>query len=430
MDFRLTEEQKQIKALVKEFCQREVDQKRMTEILRKNDAAKTMEEIRANYPWDLLEKAHKAGLRTIGLPTKYGGPGPDTDPNMAMAIALEEAGYSGGYVAFILLGLGFEHQSLRVNPYVTEKEREATFPKLLKYTKGMTCGTITEPGGIFGSGGTDIHLPYDEGGSQILKVTARKDGKGWVINGDKMFSNNGAVATVANVLVRTKEGPISESASSFRVRTDTPGVTRTLNKLIFTDFGGNCQYHYDNVRVPESALTGLLHQGCKSMLFIFQYKWQVRSHGVGLLQRFYEHMRDYAKQRVAGGRPIIQHSSTAAKLGDLAMQLEALRALQYRVAFETDQMEKALVKGGVTLAPASNLYWYAIFLDLLKKVSWRFCEAAHDIYGSIATSEDLPLDTFLRYNLMFRGAAFPPEMELMRACWDYDTRYYYETYQG
>ena len=60
----------------------------MTEILRKNDAAKTIEEIQANFPWDLLEKAYKAGLRTIGLPTKYGGPGPDTEPNMAMAAAV------------------------------------------------------------------------------------------------------------------------------------------------------------------------------------------------------------------------------------------------------------------------------------------------------------------------------------------------------
>ncbi len=152
MDFRLTEEQLQIKALVRDFCRKEIDQKRMMTILHKNDAVKTVEEIQKNFPWDILEKAHNVGLRTIGLPTKYGGSGPDTDPNMAMAVALEEAGYSGGLVAFILLGLSFEGQSLRVNPYVSEKEREAMFPKLLKYTGKMTCASITDPGGPLGLG--------------------------------------------------------------------------------------------------------------------------------------------------------------------------------------------------------------------------------------------------------------------------------------
>ena len=106
MDFTLSEEQKQIKALVKDFCEREVDQKRMLQILRKNDAAKTIEDIRANYPWDLEEKAHKAGLQTIGVPAKYGGPGPDTDIAMTMAIAREQAGYSGGLAAWFLIGPG------------------------------------------------------------------------------------------------------------------------------------------------------------------------------------------------------------------------------------------------------------------------------------------------------------------------------------
>ena len=65
MDFALTEEQKQIRTLVRDFCEKEVDQKRINELLRKNDAVKTIDEVRANYPWDLFEKAHELGLLTI-----------------------------------------------------------------------------------------------------------------------------------------------------------------------------------------------------------------------------------------------------------------------------------------------------------------------------------------------------------------------------
>jgi len=421
MDFSLNEEQKQIKALIRDFSKREVDQARMTEILRKNDATKNIEAIRANYPHDLVEKAHNAGLRTIGIPTKYGGPGPDKNQSVTMAVALEEAGYSAGLAAQLLLGPedGFAIQAMRRNPYATEEEREVTFARWLQYSREMGHGTVSEP-----AGSVDIHLPYDEGGDQILQVTAHKDGDEWVINGDKMFCSNGAVIDAVTVFARTKEGPISESASTFRLRADTPGVSRTLNRLIFTDFGGNCQYNYDNVRVPESALVGRLHGAYRNLAYTFQYKWQVRSHGVGLLLRLYEHMHEFAKQRVAGGRPIIQHTNIAAKLGDLAMHLESLRSLHYRVAWETDQMEEA----GVPPPPLGNWYWYQTFLIYLKQVSFRFFEAAHDIYGSVASSDDLPLEGILRYNLHMRAAPLPPDMGLIRACWDYDTRFYYQTY--
>ena len=428
MDFELTEEQKQIKALVREFCKREVDQKRMLEILNKNDAAKTIEEIRANYPHDLEEKAHNAGLLTIGIPTKYGGPGPDTEPNMAITIAKEEAGYSAGLAAWFLVGPDFTVQAMRANPYFTDEQRKQRFAKDLEYSrvKKTVSHSITDPGGPGGSGGVDIHLPYDEGGSQILQVTARKDGDEWVINGDKMYSNDGAMADYHSLTARTKDGPISESLTSFTgIKADAPGVTRILNKLIFTCFGGNCQWYFDNVRVPDSAVVGQVHQAWKQTAFAFQYKWQVRSMGIDILRSLLEHMREYAKQRVGGGKPIIQHSSVAAKLGYLATQLEALRNLQYRAAWENDQMETYMEKTGYAIPPVINMYWYSTLLTFQKKVSFEFFEGAHDIYGSLAGSEDIPVESFLRWNFMWRGAAMPPDMAAARATKDYDDRFYY-----
>ena len=265
-------------------------------------------------------------------------------------------------------------------------------------------------------------MPWDEGGNKVIKVRARKDGDGWVVNGDKMFSGDGAIADVVEILLRTKDGPLSESASLFYVPVDTPGITRSLNKLIFTDFGGNCQYCYDNVRVPDDALFGKLHTGFKHLSFAFLYKWQIRCHGVGLAQRLYEHMRDFAKQRIASGKPIIQYTHVAARLGDLALQIETVKAIMYKVAWETDRAENS----GIISPGAGNWYWYWVFLNLLKQVSWNLCEAAHDIYGSIATSDDFPLESFLRYNLMWRGAAQPPDLGLIKLCNDYDDRYYYE----
>ena len=83
-------------------------------------------------------------------------------------------------------------------------------------------------------------------------------------------------------------------------------------------------------------------------------------------------------------------------------------------------------KYGALNHPYGNWYWYATFLAYQKQVSWRISELVHDIYGSMAASEDLPIAQFYRYNFMWRGAALTPAMALVRACKDYDVRYYYE----
>jgi alkylation response protein AidB-like acyl-CoA dehydrogenase len=418
LNFAFSEEQKQIRTLVRDFCEKEIDQKRMTELLRKNDAVQTIDEVRANYPWDLREKAHKLGLLTIGVPTKYGGPGPDTEPNMAIAVALEEAGYSGGLAqqGWFVVGPYFPSHGLRVDPNISEEDREKHFTGLVN-SVALAAASTSEP-----DGSNDLFMPNDELGSDVMKVKARKEGNEWIINGDKMWSNNAALATKVTVAARTKEGPLSESMSNFLVPVDTPGVTRNLNKLIFMGFDGNCQFNYDNVRIPESALLGKLHRGYDQIAWWFGYKWIARCWGIGTAIRILEHMFEYAKQTVRGGRPLIQHLDTQARLGDLAMRVETMRAFYYKVAYETDQMEKY----GKLQKPYGNWFWYATSLTYQKEVSWRITELAHDIYGSLAGSDDLPIEQFYRYNFMWRGAALTPQMALVRACKDYDIRYYHE----
>ena len=96
MDFSFTEEQKQLKALAKEFCQREADMERFAEIGTKTCEARTVEELRAVFPYDLLEKLHQVGLRQLSVPQEYGGTAPETDVNLTLTMAAEEVGYWGG----------------------------------------------------------------------------------------------------------------------------------------------------------------------------------------------------------------------------------------------------------------------------------------------------------------------------------------------
>lgn len=415
MDFFLTEEQKQIMALVKEFCQREVDHKRLEEIATKTFEARTAEECKAVYPYDLLEKLHNVGLRQLQIPVKYGGTAPETDVNLTLTMAAEEVGYWGGRIVDPLMIPWLFLRAIATNRYVTEEQREWIFSKFITNPRLIVATSVGEP-----AGGTDIHLPYDEGGSSILQVTARKDGNEWVINGNKTFCSNGGTADFIMVAARTdKEAPVSNAMTFFWIPTDAPGITVTPNRMLTLEFGGNCQTHYDDVRVPETNIIGEVNKGFSIIESFFQAHLPGVSGSVGLMQRIYEQMREYAQQRIVGGKPLIQHTSAASKLGELAVNLEALRALLYRGAWEIDQVEES---GGRALGE-SNWFWFTAGYALFKRTSWRFCELATDIYGGMSASIDLPLSGFLKHIFYIRAAGLTVDAELIRAGWDYDARY-------
>jgi acyl-CoA dehydrogenase len=415
MDFSLTEEQKHIKALVKQFCQREVDQKRLEEIAAKTAEARTVEEFRAVYPYDLLEKLHKVGLRQLQIPVKYGGTAPQTDVNLTLTMAAEEAGYWGGRIVEPLMLPWLFLRGIAANMYVTEEQRKWIFSRFIGNPKMVIAASVSEP-----AGGTDIHLPYDEGGSSILQVTAHKDGNEWVINGDKMFCTSSGAADLIMVAARTdKKAPVSQAMTFFWVPADAPGLTLTQNSMLAPEYGGNFQPHYDNVRVPESNLIGQVNKGFSLVENAFEAHLPGVSGSLGIMQRIYDNMREYAKQRIGGGKPIIQHTSIASKLGELAINIEALRALFYRSAWEIDRVEEA---GGRALGQ-SNWFWFAASFALFKQVSWRFCELATDIYGGMSASVDLPLGGFLNHIFYIRAAGLTINSELIRACRDYDNRY-------
>ena len=415
MNFSLTEEQKQIKALAKEFCQREADLKRFEEIGAKTCAARTVEEQRAVFPYDLLEKLHQVGLRQLSVPQKYGGTAPETDVNVTLTMAAEEVGYWGGRIVDPLMIPWLFLRAIATNRYVTEEQRKWIFSKFIENPRLVVATSVGEP-----PGGTDIHLPFDEGGGSILKVTAYKERNEWVINGDKTFCSNGGTADFIMVAARTDKGaPVSRAMTFFWVPTDAPGVMLTPNRMLTLEFGGNCQTHYDHVRVPESNLIGEVNKGFSIIESYFEAHLPGVSGSVGLMQRIYEQMREYAKQRIGGGKPIIEHTSVASKLGEMAVNLEALRSLLYRGAWEIDQVEKA---GGRPLKE-SNWFWFAAGYAFFKQVSWRFCELATDIYGGMSASVDLPLGDFLKHIFYVRAAGLTIDVELIRASRDYDTRY-------
>jgi alkylation response protein AidB-like acyl-CoA dehydrogenase len=189
--------------------------------------------------------------------------------------------------------------------------------------------------------------------------------------------------------------------------------------MVGSSFGGNCQTHFDNVRVPEDHLIGQVNKGYAILEGFFETMFTAAAGELGGMQRLYEQTQDYATQRVGGGKPLIKHSSIAAKLGQIAIDLEALRGYVYRAAWETDQAEKHGTPGQRKV----NLFWSQSAYAFCKQISWRFCEVATDVYGGMSGSMEFPLEGFMRHTFVGRAAGLTLNVELMRSCWDYNNRY-------
>ena len=121
MDFNLNDEQKQIKVLVKDFCEREIDEKQINDVFDNVYMAKTCDEVRAVFPRYLLEKLHELGLRQLGVPQEYGGMAPISDGNLTRAIASEEMGYRAGSAAVLLATPYMVCSSATCSPLVSLK---------------------------------------------------------------------------------------------------------------------------------------------------------------------------------------------------------------------------------------------------------------------------------------------------------------------
>ena len=145
------------------------------------------------------------------------------------------------------------------------------------------------------------------------------------------------------------------------------------------------------------------------------YKWMMLAAFVGEIQRVYDDTRNYAKERVQGGKPIIQHSHIAAALGAIAVKIEALKAFTCRLAYETDQWEKF---GG-----SMNTFWSQGYLYLFKKTGWELAEIANEVYGGLAKSMDMPLEKFARRMFTFTAAGSSTSINIIKCSKEYDDRF-------
>ncbi|MFD6566224.1 acyl-CoA dehydrogenase family protein [Micromonospora profundi] len=305
MDFTLTEEQQDFRALLRTFVDREII-----------PVAREWEQT-GRYPTEIVRGMAEMGLFGITVPEQYGGL--DLDP-VSFALVFEELARGWMGIAGILGSHSLACRMIAVHG--TEEQKQAYLPDLGTGARRTGIG-LTEP-----DAGTDL---------QGIRTTARLDGDHYVVNGSKMWITNARYADPLPVLVKTDPHatPTHTGMSVLLVDATLDGfqVLRDIPKLGYKGTE-SCEILLDNVRVPKDRLLGGVEGvGLKQALSALEWgRVNIAARSVGIAQRAHDEALAYAQQRKAFGKPIAEFQAIQLKLATIAIQLQAARLMAYWAA--------------------------------------------------------------------------------------------------
>ncbi len=304
--FDLTDEQRDIQRLARDFARAEV--KPVAEELDREH----------RFPYEIVAKMADLGLMGIPYPQEYGGGGADT---LSYALAVEELARIDSSVGITVAA----HTSLGTWPiyaFGSDEQKAEYLPDLCSGKKLWSFG-LTEP-----EAGSDA--------GNVRTTAALEDGR-WRIDGAKQFITNAGTDISGGVTITARTG--EDEISNIIVPKDTPGYTV---EAPYRKMGWNASdtrpLAFDGAEVPEENLLGPRGKGFHQFLQTLDGgRISVSAMGVGLAQGALDEALAYAKERKAFGKSISKFQAIQAKLADISTEIEAARLLTYKAAWLKDQ---------------------------------------------------------------------------------------------
>ncbi|MCS7122185.1 MAG: acyl-CoA dehydrogenase family protein, partial [Archaeoglobaceae archaeon] len=296
MNLELSPEQKLLRYSVREFAEKEIVPK-----------AKEYNE-RGEYPFDLLRKAAKQGYVAPDLPEEFGGANLDF---LSCIIIIEELCRADSSVgsAIVTASLGCP----MIKYFGTEEQMQKYLPSI---TGGKTTSAIaiTEP-----DAGSDV---------AAIKSRAEKVENGWILNGSKTFITNGSISDWLIVLAKTNVSAGYRGISAFIVERSFKGFEARKIKKMGLNCHDTAELFFKNVFIPKENLVGVENAGFYQLMRFFnESRVAVAAVQIGIAIGAYERALDYAKQRKAFGKSLIEHQAIAFKLADMFTLIEAAKML-------------------------------------------------------------------------------------------------------
>jgi len=323
----LTEEQ----IMMRDACRAYVNDF-VTPFIRKNWQREWDMTPENRLPPEILEQAHRIGIRTLGIPEEFGGTPVDPKTEVrTFAMISEEISRGDCGLSDKLVQIW--KTSVLLRNILPQHLKEYWFPKIVSDPTFLLSHCLTEP-----RGASDRWLPYDVP-EAMMQTKAVKKGDRWVINGRKQFISNGYDSKLYVVYATTTPGAgMTKGTSSFLVPRGTKGFTiarcnetlggRYMNngELLFED----CEVPEDHLLVQDTALT-------KAGIYFRPGKIIQSSKNLGIGVAAFEKTAEYVQNYTQGGRPLIKHQAVAMRLADMATKISAVRALQNEAATAVDE---------------------------------------------------------------------------------------------
>jgi len=356
MDFQLTEEHRMAQKMVRDFTHKEV-----IPIIQEWDRKQEMAPF-------VLPRMAELGILGINIPVRYGGQGFDY---ITLGLVCEELEYADTTLRVVMsvhLGLN----SMALLQWGTEDQKQRF---LVPQAKGEKYGSF----GLTESGvGSDV---------ANMNSTAVKDGKEYVLNGEKMWISLATKAHHSLIVARTnpKSKKPSQGLTAFMVEIDRDGVTTgDLHDKMGIRAGSTGWIAMQDVRVPQENRLGEEGEGFKiAMSCLDNGRYTVAAGATGLIRACLDASVKYAQEREAFGKEIGKFQLVQQKIAFMARNYEMARLLYLRAGWMKNQGQR-------NTRETSQAKWFAT------DASFEAASEAVQLHGAYGYSDEYPVERYLR----------------------------------
>ena len=322
--FDLTAEQQEMKQWLHEFAEKKM-----------RPAAAEWDE-REETPWPIIQEAAQAGIYSVDfLMQTFGG----DESGLMGPIAQEELFWGDAGIGLSIMGSSLAAAGI----FAAGSPEQITqwIPACYGTPDDVKLGAfaVTEP-----NAGSDV---------RSLRTTAKRDGSDWVLNGQKVFITNGGIADIHVVVAAVEPELGAKGQATFIVPKGTKGIAQgAKHKKMGIRASHTAEVLLDDCRIPADYLLGgeerlekrlakaregSVGKGSGALMTFEMTRPLVGAQAVGIARAAYEYALQYAKERIAFGRPIIENQAIAFKLADMITEIEASRLLVWHAAWIAKQ---------------------------------------------------------------------------------------------
>lgn len=331
------------------------------------------------FSWEIVEKSDDYGIRTMTLSEDWGGIGADS---LTTALVVEELAKADIGISVVMA------QTLKIAQILqlalTEAQQEKFIPIFRDTPRGLLAIGITEP-----ENASNYFVQH----AAPFQTKAEKVDGGWRINGMKHFISNGNRANVYLLFAQTEKGkPLAEGSTCFLLDRSLDGFTigRVHDKM-GERLANNAELHFRDCFVPDENVVGEVGKGFQVLVDFFPASNAYAAATViGTATTIYERTVEWAKSRVQGGKPLIEHDGVRAQIAEMHMLLDVARTYVCKATWMADNRDKGW---DPALAAFPKVF--------ASQAAWKIATWASEIHGGYGFMRELGLEKLVRDTAAF-----------------------------